>query len=164
MFPKLPIFEVRRAHEDAAGFGLRLLQFVIANDFTPGTVSPDTLDLACHASGYAYTRETTPGTAEAVNRAVTMMRASAARERARVKAALLSLGFTDEPITPVVNAPAGAQAAGGPALTAAEVEFVRTMIREFGDGSNGSDDDNGHKVRVRKPKPVNPPAGCAAPF
>lgn len=170
-YPALPVFELRRADEDRPAFSLRLVAFVVRHDFVPGTIDAESADLACSQSVGLYGRQTTPGTADAINRAVTMLRSFAERERARVKAALVALGFTDEPISrPAAEsmpAASSASPAGSGGLTPAEVEFVRTMIREFSGQQGGHDDgtDGGSKVRAnRKPKPSFPPAGCAAPF
>jgi hypothetical protein len=146
---------VMQAGEPLPAFGVRVLMFALTCRVLDD-LSLEALDLGCHAAINLHTEHNTG----ALNAAVIRMRREANTRRRWMRERLEAAGCTFEP----VNKPESAAPASSGGLTAAEVEFVRTMIREFGNGQNGGDDDSGHKVKTRRPKPTQPPAGCAAPF
>jgi hypothetical protein len=164
-FPAFPIFELRRADEDRPAFSFRVIVFVMTEGFVPARLDAESADLACSQSVALYGRDMSGVAADAINRAVIMLRDYARRERERTTAALVALGWTNEPKAAPAGAPApAAHSTDGRTFSPAQFDVLAAgadaLIAEHG----GNDDDSGHKVRVRKPKPVNPPAGCAAPF
>jgi hypothetical protein len=164
MLKSLPTLAARQPEEHAAGYGLRVLQFVIATSVTAG-VDTDALELAMHASVYAYGRLTTPSTADAVNAAVVLMRQTVNARRTSTRATLLAHGFTDEPAGRMPGTDTFKPTGGGSTphgLSVEEINFVHALFVEAG----GNDDAaGGTKVPAPKPSPSFPPAGmCANPF